>query len=108
VRRFLDDPASEKITAPATVEGNHGRIETRIATVSTAIDWLQEGHQWPGLKAIGKIVRTRETGTKTTTETAYYLLSAPVPAERFGEVVRAHWAIESAPQAHARRRFKMN
>ena len=95
VRRFLDDPAAEKITAPAAVDGDHGRIETRIATVSTAIDWLQEGHRWPGLKAIGKIVRTRATRTKTTTETAYYLLSAPLAAERFGQVVRDHWGVEN-------------
>ena len=95
VRRFLDDPASETVTAPATVEGDHGRIETRIATVSTAIGWLQEDHQWPGLKAIGKVVRTRETATKTTTETAYYLLSLPLVPERFGRVARAHWGIEN-------------
>ena len=95
VRRFLEDPATEKITAPATVDGDHGRIETRIATVSTAIDWLQEDHQWPGLKAIGKIVRTRETGTKITIETAHYLLSLPLTAERFGQVVRAHWGVEN-------------
>jgi len=95
VRRFLDDPASEKITAPDAVEGDHGRIETRVATVSTAIGWLQEDHQWPGLKAIGKIVRSRETGTKTTTETAYYLLSTPLSAERFGHVVRSHWGVEN-------------
>jgi predicted transposase YbfD/YdcC len=95
VRRFLDDPASEKTTAPAVVDGDHGRIETRTATVSSAIDWLQEDHRWPGLKAIGKIVRTRETATKTTSETAYYLLSAPLAAERFGHVARAHWGVEN-------------
>jgi predicted transposase YbfD/YdcC len=40
-------------------------------------------------------IRTRETGTKTTTETAYYLLSSPLSAERFGQVVRAHWGVEN-------------
>jgi predicted transposase YbfD/YdcC len=95
VRRFLDDPCAEKITAAPVVAGDHGRIEIRIATVSTAIDWLQEDHQWPGLKAIGKIVRTRETGTKITSETAYYLLSTPMTAERFGDVARAHWGVEN-------------
>lgn len=96
VRLFLDDPRSEKTTAPPAVEGDHGRIETRVATVSTAIAWLQEHHQWPGLKAIGKIVRTRETGSKITTETAYYLLSTEMTAERFGDVARAHWAVENS------------
>jgi len=28
--------------------------------------------------------------------------------ERFNEVVRSHWGVESAPQAHTRRRFAMN
>jgi predicted transposase YbfD/YdcC len=95
VSRFLDDPASDMITAPPAVDGDHGRIETRIATVSAAIDWLQDDHQWPGLKAIGKVVRIRQTGAKTTTETAYYLLSTTLAAERFGDTVRAHWGVEN-------------
>jgi predicted transposase YbfD/YdcC len=96
VRTFLDDPATAAITTHTTVDGGHGRIETRSSTISTSIDWLQEYHQWPGLTAIGKVVRTRETRTKTTTETAYYLLSAPLSAERLGQVVRAHWAVENS------------
>ena len=32
---------------------------------------------------------------KTTSETAYYLLSAPLTAERFNEVVGSHWGVES-------------
>jgi predicted transposase YbfD/YdcC len=96
VRRFLDDPDAETISAQPTVDGDHGRIETRTATISTAIDWLQKDHQWPGLKAIGKVVRTREIGSKTTTETAYYLLSTPTTAERFGQVARAHWGVENS------------
>jgi predicted transposase YbfD/YdcC len=96
VRRFLDDPAAETITAPPLVEGDHGRLETRVATVATAIDWLQDAHRWPGLEAIGKVERTREIGAKTTKETAYYLLSTPMTAERFGQVVRAHWAVENS------------
>src|SRR6202035_3616814 len=32
---------------------------------------------------------------KTMTETAYYLLSAPLSPERFNEVVRSHWGVEN-------------
>src|SRR5450631_1486621 len=74
---------------------DQGRIETRGISVSTDIDWLQERHRWPGLEAIGKVKRTRETGDKISTETAYYLFSTPVTAERGGEVVRSHWGIEN-------------
>ena len=73
-------------TAAPVVEADHGRIETRTATVSTEIGWLQKQHQWPGLKAIGKVVRVRETAEKTTTETAHYLLSRALAPERFNEV----------------------
>ena len=95
VVRFLDDPASEVVTAAPTVDADHGRIETRTATVSTQIGWLQDDHRWPGLKAIGKVERSRETAAKTTTETAYYLLSTALSPDRFNEVVRSHWGIEN-------------
>jgi predicted transposase YbfD/YdcC len=95
VRRFLDDPQSQVVTAKPVVAGDHGRIETRVATISTDIGWLQELHGWPGLSAVGKMVRTREIAGKTTTETAYYLVSAAMPPERFGEITRAHWGIEN-------------
>ena len=90
VRLFLDDPKCGASTAKPTVDAGHGRIETRTATVSANIDWLQEDHHWPGLAAIGKVVRIRETTAKTTTETAYYLLSAALSPDRLNEVVRQH------------------
>lgn len=95
VRRFLDDPQCEASVSKPTVDSNHGRIETRTAMVSTDINWLQEDHQWPGLTAIGKVVRVRETAEKTTTETAYYLLSSHLSGERLNEVVRSHWGVEN-------------
>ncbi|MGA7054062.1 MAG: ISAs1 family transposase [Mycobacterium sp.] len=95
VRTFLDDPKIKLSVSASTVDGDHGRIETRTAMISTDISWLQDDHKWPGLAAVGKVVRIREMADKTTTETAYYLLSTPMTPERFGEVVRSHWAIEN-------------
>lgn len=95
VKLFLDDPACEARVARPVVDAGHDRIETRTATVSTAIDWLRKEHPWPGLTAIGKVERKRETPDKTTTETAYYLLSAALSAERFNQVVRQHWEVEN-------------
>jgi predicted transposase YbfD/YdcC len=92
---LLDDPELKASTSAPVVEADHGRIETRTATVSTEIDWLQKQHQWPGLKAIGKVVRVRETADKTTTEAAYYLLSRVLPPERFNQVARQHWGVEN-------------
>ena len=95
VSLYLDDPGCQKTDTARTVDADNGRIETRTATVSTDIDWLQEQHNWPGLTAIGKVLRVRETAAKTTTETAYYLLSAALSGERFNEAVRSHWGVEN-------------
>ncbi len=92
---FLDDPASNTTTARPVVDADHGRIETRAATVSTDIAWLVQTHRWPGLKAVGKVERIRESDGKTSCETAYYLLSAPLSPERLNEVVRSHWGVEN-------------
>ncbi len=106
VVRFLDDPAAKAATAKPAVDAGHGRIETRTATVSTDIGWLQEQHAWPGLAAIGKVRRIRETAAGTTAETAYYLLSAALLPERLNEVARSHWGIEN--QLHWRLDVVMN
>ena len=106
VRRFLDDPASQVVTAKPAVDGDHGRIETRAARVSTDIGWLQALHDWPDLRAVGKRARVCERGDKITIETAYYLLSAAMTPERFGEITRAHWG--SKNQLHWRLDASMN
>jgi predicted transposase YbfD/YdcC len=56
--------------------------------------------------AIGKVVRTREIATKTSIETAYYLLSAALSPERLNEVVRSHWSVENG--LHGRLDVVMN
>jgi predicted transposase YbfD/YdcC len=96
VMLFLDDPETGVTSTHTTVDGDHGRIETRACTVSTDIGWLQQAHQWPGLAAIGKVIRTRESAAKVTTEKAYYLLSAPLSAEQFAHAARSHWAVENS------------
>jgi predicted transposase YbfD/YdcC len=95
VVRFLGDPASKVSMAKPDIDADHGRIETRTATVSSDIKWLFEAHGWPGLKAIGKVERRRETLGKTTTETAYYLLSTDLSPMRPNGVARSHWGVEN-------------
>lgn len=77
------------------VDSGHGRVESRQATVITDLDWLQSAHQWPGLKAVGRITRRRALADKTTEEVAYYLLSDALSPEQLVEVTRQHWGIEN-------------
>lgn len=97
VRLYLDDPANAPVLSigKPEVDADHGRIETRQAFVCTKIDWLAE-HDWPGLAALGKVVRTREIKSTVTQETAYYLLSSELSPARFGAVARGHWGIENS------------
>ena len=94
VRRFLDDPETPMTDASETDAG-HGRIETRTASLSGDIAWLQDSHAWPGLAAIGKVTATREIDAKTSTHTRYYLLSQVFDPARFNDIVRSHWSIEN-------------
>ena len=55
---FLDDPATDVAQASQTNKW-HGRIETRTASISSDVAWLQKRHQWPGLAAVGKITASR-------------------------------------------------
>ncbi len=49
VRLYLDDPVrADELPSCQQVDGDHGRIETRRATVCHEVAWLQERHGWPG------------------------------------------------------------
>jgi predicted transposase YbfD/YdcC len=95
VRRFLDDPDSEVVRAQPVVDGDHSRIETRTATVATGIAWLQAQHGWRGLPPSARCTAYVRR-PKMTEETTYYLLSAAMTPERFGEVARSHWGSRTA------------
>jgi predicted transposase YbfD/YdcC len=96
VRLLLDDPEAPPDDAATTIDGDHGRIETRRAEVVHDVAWLAEAHGFPGLAAVGKVTAAREQDARTTTTTRHYLLSRPLSAERFLAVVRSHWQIENA------------
>ena len=95
VRLWLDDPATRVDDACQTVDGDHGRIETRRALVVHDVAWLAERHGFPGLAAVAKVTATREIDGKSTTATRHYLLSKPLAAIRVAQIVRAHWQIEN-------------
>ena len=94
VQLFLDDP-STPLAQDVQISKGHGRIETRIASVSSDVDWLQEAHHWPGLSAVGKVTAIRRKDGAESEQDRYYLLSEPCSAERFNYIVRGHWGIEN-------------
>ncbi|MCK6453855.1 MAG: ISAs1 family transposase [Alphaproteobacteria bacterium] len=86
--------ADTKISQDKTVDGDHGRIETRTTTVIHDVAWLQQRHDWPGLNAVIVIDSIRDFGDKIERETRFYITSLVLLANLIGPIVRSHWAVE--------------
>lgn len=87
------------VSRSTTVDGDHGRIETREVTVLHDAAWLGERHDWPGLNAVVMLESRRELNGgagRTETETRFYITSLTLPADRIGAMVRDHWAVENS------------
>jgi len=85
-----------EISRDTTVDGDHGRIETRTTTVIHDVEWLQQRHSWPGLKGLVIVESCREISGKIERETRYYITSMSMTAVHLGHVIRSHWAIENS------------
>jgi predicted transposase YbfD/YdcC len=88
--------ADTRISQDTTVDGDHGRIETRTTTVIHDVRWLQERHDRPGLKAVVIVESRREISGKIEQETRYYITSLAMLAVLLGPVIRSHWAVENS------------
>lgn len=84
------------VSRDQTVDGDHGRIETRTTTVIHDVAWLQERHNWPGLGGVVIIDTIREFDGKTEHETRFHITSLLLLAAQIGVIVRNHWAVENS------------
>jgi predicted transposase YbfD/YdcC len=85
-----------KISRHETVDGDHGRIETRTYTAIHDVAWLQERHDWPGLRGVVMVESTRECDGKIEQETRFYITSLVWLAIQLGPAIRSHWAVENS------------
>lgn len=77
------------------VDKDHGRIEQRRCTVIHDVAWVQELHEWPGLKSIIILDSSRESAGKIQTETRLYISSLTQEAAQAAPLVRGHWGVET-------------
>ena len=87
--------ANTPVSQDTTVDGDHGRIETRTVTVFHDIGWLQDSHRWPGLKSVVMVESKREIDGKVETETRFYITSLALLAVAINPMIRSHWMIEN-------------
>jgi len=93
----LGEVEQEKGAHTVTTDGDHGRIEIRGHWYTEDVAWLLERHDWPGLKGLGMVRRTRTVGSGTPSVETHYYLSGMTHggALRFAEGIRNHWAVEN-------------
>jgi predicted transposase YbfD/YdcC len=84
------------ISRDETVDGDHGRIETRTTTVIHDVEWLRDRHAWPGLNGVVVIDSLREISGAIERETRLYITSLTLKATSLGSIVRSHWAVENS------------
>jgi len=97
---FRTAPAEELIIK-TTVEKGHGRIETRVFTASSKVDFILSDRSYPGqprfkgVKTILKVLNRSEYPDRCTFDTRYYICSAPLDIDRIADASRGHWGVES-------------
>lgn len=90
------------VTIHTDHDKGHGRIEQRTTSLMREVDWLSGDRRFPGelrLPGVACIIRVEaniQRGPALHTETRYYVSSADLDAERAGQAVRGHWAIENS------------
>jgi predicted transposase YbfD/YdcC len=79
-------------------DGDHGRIETRRLWVIWDVKLLGElAQEWPGLRGLILVERTREVNGKVSVELHCYIssLDRRTRAKRLAGYVRGHWSVEN-------------
>jgi predicted transposase YbfD/YdcC len=79
-----------------TVDGDHGRIETRRYWITSELEWLGAKPSWSNLQSVGMVESRREIGDTVQIDTRYFLTSLPAQGVRFAQAVQQHWGIENS------------
>ena len=101
VESYFDDAPASELVSKSSVEKGHGRIETRIYTASSAVDWIASDRNYPGaprfagIKTIVKVHARVEYADRCSFDTRYFISSAPRDIERLAAAARGHWGVES-------------
>lgn len=84
------------VSKASSVDGDHGRIESREVFATEDIAWLKEQHDWTGLRSIIMVASHRDTGKGEEIERRFYISSLPADASKLADAIRAHWGVENS------------
>ena len=76
----------------------HGRIETRVSSCISDLEFIDNAREWKNLKTIIKIESVREfknSDKPKQKSTRYYISSLIATADEFQQAIRSHWSVEN-------------
>ena len=89
----------KNIEIDISLEGDHGRIETRKCSVIRNFQFIENESNWSGLRSIVKIESIREFKNSDKPKeyaTRYYISSRSSNAKQMQRAIRLHWGIENS------------
>jgi len=93
---FFQAPGDARLERVETVDGDHGRIETRRYVSCGDIGWLQGKHLWAGIETIAMVTRERDINGAISRETSYFISSLKSEVDDIAKAIRSHWGIENS------------
>jgi len=79
-----------------TIDGGHGRIETREYWVTDTLDWLDSRPDWQDLSTAAMVKSTREINGETSVEYRFYVSDYSLDKhQKTTHAIRAHWQVEN-------------
>lgn len=92
---FFQDSENGLFDEFKTLDGEHGRIETRRYLTASNLNWLQGKENWTGINTICMAVRERDVNGETSVESSYFISSLENHAPTIAKSVREHWGVEN-------------
>lgn len=96
LRAIEEEKVTGSVSYEKTVDGEHGRIETREYWVTNTLNWLNSKSDWEDLTTAIMVKSTREINGKKTIEHRFYISDHCIDdAKKITHAIRTHWQVEN-------------
>ena len=96
LRTLESNNTAEGLKYEKTIDGEHGRIETREYWTTDSLEWLNGKSAWTDLVTATMVKSTREINDNISTEYRFYISNHSLQQhKKITHSIRAHWQVEN-------------